>query len=210
MKKYFPYIIFFTVILFSAYFLIANINQSQKSEMLSQDELFTAIDSEVNNGFMSVDEYVRNTLKIYLKNKEYAYVSQLSSDGLSGDVIQSSAFYEQFAYGIGIEEENESYHSDDGLGYYDKYKYKFLAEAEGFYAIPLYIMLEGNQSNKEFQYEATSVSDQLPLDLWEIYTEIPVYDRETNLTKWLAVFKYPFGQHLPYKMEVSLMLNQVE
>jgi len=198
-------------IMVAAFTVFVSNSSGQKAiEHISQEDLFTAIDSEVNNGFMSVDEYVRNTLKIYLKNKEYAYVSQLSSDGLSGDVIQSSAFYEQFAYGVGIEEENESYHSDDGLGYYDKYKYKFLAEAEGFYAIPLYIMLEGNQSNKEFQYEATSVSDQLPLDLWEIYTETPVYDRKTNLTKWLAVFKYPFGQHQPYKMEVSLMLNQVE
>ncbi len=209
MKKYILWGFGFFIMVAAFTVFVSNSRGQKAIEHISQEDLFTAIDSEVNNGFMSVDEYVRNTLKIYLKNKEYGYVSQLSSDGLSGDVIQSSAFYEQFAYGIGIEE-NESYHSDDGLGYYDKYKYKFLAEAEGFYAIPLYIMLEGNQSNKEFQYEATSVSDQLPLDLWEIYTEIPVYDRETNLTKWLAVFKYPFGQDQPYQMEVSLMLNQVE
>ncbi|HCE11817.1 MAG TPA: hypothetical protein DEQ24_03480 [Enterococcus sp.] len=209
MKKYILWGFGFFIMVAAFTVFVSNSRGQKAIEHISQEALFTAIDSEVNNGFMSMDEYVRNTLKIYLKNKEYGYVSQLSSDGLSGDVIQSSAFYEQFAYGIGIEE-NESYHSDDGLGYYDKYKYKFLAEAEGFYAIPLYIMLEGNQSNKEFQYEATSVTDQLPLDLWEIYTEIPVYDRETNLTKWLAVFKYPFGQDLPYKMEVSLMLNQVE
>lgn len=210
MKKKMFSIFLFIVIALSSYVLINNDNKNQKNQMFSHGDLFDLINSEVNNAFMTVDEYVRNTLKIYLKDKSAASVSPLSNDGVSGDVIQSRIFYEQFAYGLGIDLENDSYHSEDGLGYYDNYKYKFLAEAEGFYAIPMYILVEGDLSQKTFSYQATSVYDQLPLDLWDIYTETPIFDQANNLTKWLVVFKYPFDHPLPpEKMEVSLILDAI-
>lgn len=209
MKRYFSFAFLCLCLLVSLIFLLTN-KEKQEAPQDKEEEFFTAIDSEVNNAFMTVDEYVRNTLKIYLKDKSAASVSPLSNDGVSGDVIQSRIIYEQFAYGLGIDLENDSYHSEDGLGYYDNYKYKFLAEAEDFYAIPLYILIEGDLSQKTFSYQATSVYDQLPLDLWDIYTETPFFDQANNLTKWLVVFKYPFDHPLPpEKMEVSLILDAI-
>jgi hypothetical protein len=210
MKKYLLMLLLLAIPL-CLYFYVYDTKNMAKISDLSNEDLFAAIDSEVNHSFMTVDEYVRNTLKINLKNKEISYISELPSENVSGYVIQSGSFFEQFAHqlNMNLDEDDSTYHSDDGLGYFDRFKYKFLAEAEGFYAIPMYILVEGNLTDKVFSYQATSVHDQMSLEVWENYTEVPHYDQETNLTKWLVVFKYPFGQtEFPNRMKVSLILEK--
>ncbi|MHC5247623.1 hypothetical protein [Enterococcus sp. LJL90] len=171
------------------------------------------ISTQVNSPKMTYDEFVTNTLKVSLKG-ESAYEGTLQGEDKELRFIQAGTIFESFMYlpDSNSQPESAGVTDADGITTYSysadsDLPFSFYGENEGWNPIPVYLVIPGDVEAAEMSYKATALFNNQELELWEEYTETPVYDAETNSTKGLLVFKMPLGEHPSAEMEVDLTVS---
>lgn len=185
---------------------------NQKKETQDIPLLQDKINIDSMHQLMSTDEFVTNQLKTYLKNAKDPISSMLSFENQKINTLQLADIYDSFTYSPHPEDEIEGVPDENGKLRYtynaeNPTKFSFWAKNERSAAIPILFIADGDYENHSISYQAIAKHNKKELDFWEQFSEKPVYDKKSNTSQWLAVFKLPIDQYPTEKMEMDVTVS---